>query len=322
MTQTTLPSDSLTNYLTVAIPPTQKDLPFDDGKNMETFRHKLQMDILIETLYPWLEQRDNGFVGGNMFLYFSMVQVRNKDYQGPDFFVVLDVPKGERLSWVVWEEGKAPDVIIELLSPSTAAKDKLVKKLTYQNQVRVPEYFWFDPFNSDDLAGFRLDINTYQPILSDSQDRLVSQQLQLALVKWYGLYYGVNATWLRWETLAGELLPTGQENAVNAQIKAQEAQAKANEAENKANEAQAKANEAQAKANEAQAKANEAENKANEAENKALEAEVKANEAQTKANEAEVKVEEVQIQVREMEQRSQDLENLLQQYKEKFGELL
>jgi hypothetical protein len=82
---------------------------------METQRHKMQMDILIETLYPWLEQRSDGYLGGNMFLYFSMAQVRNQaiseNSQGPDFFAVLDVPKGERLSWVVWEEGKAPNVV-------------------------------------------------------------------------------------------------------------------------------------------------------------------------------------------------------------------
>jgi hypothetical protein len=107
---TTLPSS-----LSVAMPPSQKDLPSDDGNNMETQRHKMQMDILIETLYPWLEQRSDGYVGGNMFLYFSMAQVRNQaiseNSQGPDFFAVLDVPKGERLSWVVWEEGKAPNVV-------------------------------------------------------------------------------------------------------------------------------------------------------------------------------------------------------------------
>jgi Uma2 family endonuclease len=251
--------------LPVAMPPTQKDLPSDDGNNMETQRHKMQMDILIETLYPWLEERPDGYVGGNMFLYFSMEQVRNQDFQGPDFFVALDVPKGERLSWVVWEEGKAPNVIVELLSPSTAAKDKLVKKLTYQNQVRVPEYFWFDPFSPDDLAGFRLDQGVYQPLPPDRQDRLISQQLDLALVRWYGSYRGVNNIWLRWETLDGVLLPTSQEEAIAAQTYAREA------------------------------------------ENQAREAQIQAQEAQN--------------QVQEMQKRSQDLESLLEQYREKFGEL-
>lgn len=66
---------------TLPMPPTQKDLPSDDGNNMETQRHKMQMDILIETLYPWLEQRSDGYVDGNISLYFSMAQVRNQDFQ-------------------------------------------------------------------------------------------------------------------------------------------------------------------------------------------------------------------------------------------------
>ena len=102
------------------LPPTQDELPFDDGVPMETQRHKMQMDLLIDPLIPWLEPREDGYVGGNMFLYFSLAQVRNQDFKGPDFIAVLGVPKKERKSWVVWEEGKAPDVIIELLSPSTA----------------------------------------------------------------------------------------------------------------------------------------------------------------------------------------------------------
>jgi Uma2 family endonuclease len=57
---------------------------------------------------------------------------------------------------VCWEEEKTPDVVIELLSDSTAEADKGEKKLISQNRMRVPEYFWYDPFNSEDRAGFRL----------------------------------------------------------------------------------------------------------------------------------------------------------------------
>jgi len=187
--------------------PTQNELPCDDGVPMETQRHKLQMDLLIDALYPWLEQRDNGYVGGNMFIYYSAAQVKNQDFKGPDFFAVLNVPKVERKSWVVWEEGKAPDVIIELLSESTATQDKTVKKEIYQNQMRVPEYFWYDPFHPEDWAGFTLVNGNYQSLQPDAQNRYQSQQLGLALVQWQGVYKGVETVWLRWTTLNGELLP-------------------------------------------------------------------------------------------------------------------
>ncbi|MEB3177705.1 MAG: Uma2 family endonuclease [Nostocaceae cyanobacterium] len=195
----------------IALPPTQAELPYDDGVPMESARHKAQMDLLIDALIPWLEQRDDGYVGGNMFVYYSLAQVRNKDFKGPDFFAVLGVPKGERKSWVVWEEGKAPDVVIELLSESTAAVDKNEKKLIYQNQMRVPEYFWYDPFNPNDWAGFSIQQRVYQPLVPNERNQLISESLGLALQQWRGNYKGIDATWLRWGTLEGQLLPTPEE---------------------------------------------------------------------------------------------------------------
>jgi Uma2 family endonuclease len=211
--------------------PTQEDLPYDDNENMETLRHKYQMDLLLETIYPWLEKRQDGFAGGNMFVYFSLSQVKNHDYKGPDFFCVLDVPQTERKSWVVWEEGKAPDVVIELLSESTANYDKTEKKLIYQNRMRVPEYFWYDPFNPDDWVGFSLSKGVYQPLNLDAKNRYISEQLQLALVRWQGIYRGIDTVWLRWQTLDGNLLPTDREVSEQEKQRAEQEKQRADEAE-------------------------------------------------------------------------------------------
>jgi Uma2 family endonuclease len=213
--------------LNISLPPTQDDLPCDDGIPMETQRHKLQVDLLLDPLIPWLAQRDDGYVGGNMFVYFSIAQVRNQDFRGPDFFAVLDVPKKERKSWVAWEEGKGPDVVIDLLSESTAAQDKKEKKLIYQNQLRVPEYFWFDPFNPEDWAGFALLHGVYQPLRLDEGEKFISQELGLALVRWQGVYKDVAAVWLRWVSLEGVLLPTERELAQAAEVRANQAEAQA-----------------------------------------------------------------------------------------------
>jgi Uma2 family endonuclease len=228
--------------------PTQDELPCDDGMPMETQRHKFQMDLLMDTLLSWLEQREDGYVGGNMFVYFSAAQIKKQDFKGPDFFAVLGVPKKERKSWVVWEEEKAPDVVIELLSESTANLDKIEKKQIYQDKLRVNEYFWYDPFNREDLAGFVLVDGLYEPIQPNEQGWLISNRLGLALVSWEGDYKGVTAVWIRWATLEGVILPTPQELAQEAQQKAEEAQQKAEEAQQKAEEAQQKAEEAQQKA--------------------------------------------------------------------------
>jgi Uma2 family endonuclease len=71
--------------LGLAVLPNQDQLPCDDGEPMETQRHTLQMDLLIEGLDTWLEQREDGYVGGNMFIYFSQAQLKNQDFKGPDF---------------------------------------------------------------------------------------------------------------------------------------------------------------------------------------------------------------------------------------------
>jgi len=201
---------------------------------METARHRQQMFLLLETLQPWLDQRPDGYAGGNMFLYFSLAQVRHQDFRGPDFFAVLEVPKGERKSWVVWEEGKGPDVVIELLSESTATSDKTEKKLIYQNQLKVAEYFWFDPFNPNDWAGFGLQQGVYAPLTPDDQGRLLSRCLDLALVRRHEVYEGVEATWLRWATPAGELLPTKDEKLNTAEQRAETAEQRAETAEQRA----------------------------------------------------------------------------------------
>jgi Uma2 family endonuclease len=186
--------------------PTQDNLPADDGEPMETERHRKQMELLITTLEPWLVERQQGYVNGNMFVYYTLEQLRHLHLKGPDVFVVLDVPLGERKSWVSWEEGKTPDIVIELLSSTTKRYDQTEKKLVYQNQLKVAEYFWYDPFNPADWKGFQLMGGIYQEMSLDTQQRLVSQKLGLALVRWIGTFHQVQATWLRWATLEGELL--------------------------------------------------------------------------------------------------------------------
>lgn len=240
MTDTSLINSTETGSLThaqaswlelgIPFPPTQDELPYDDGIPMESPRHKLQMELLIDPLVIWLGDRD-AYVGGNMFVYFSPDQVKTKDYRGPDVFVVLDVPKGERKSWVTWYEPKAPDIVIELLSDSTAAIDKGRKKEIYQNQLRATEYFWFNPFDAADLAGFSLSGGSYEPIALNPQGQLISQTLNLALVRWSGGFKGTEATWLRWATLDGMLLPNDQESTEQERQRAEQERQRAERAE-------------------------------------------------------------------------------------------
>lgn len=235
----------------VASPPTpillpnQDQLPCDDGVPMETQRHKWQMDLLIEPLWTRFSEQSDGYVSGNMFVYFNAAQLRNQDFRGPDFFAVLGVPTRERKSWVVWDEGKGPHVVIELLSESTAEQDKTEKKRIYQEQLRVPEYFWYNPFNPEDWAGFALRDGVYQPLVREADQGFVSQQLGLRLILWQGPYRDLEIVWLRWATLDGEVLPTDKELSRRAQREADRVKQEANrvkqEAEQKVSEAERRA---------------------------------------------------------------------------------
>jgi len=100
--------------------------------------------------------------------------------------------------------------------------------------LRVSEYFWYDPFNPEDWAGFSLENGVYQPLVRDDSQRYISQQLGLTLVRWEGKYHDFPGVWLRWATLAGELLPTAEELANLAQQEAKQAQQEAKQAQDKA----------------------------------------------------------------------------------------
>jgi Uma2 family endonuclease len=246
-------------------PPTEDELPYDDGAETESDRHALQIQLLKETLTLHWDKRDDFFAGGNMFVYFSLAQVKHQDFRGPDFFVVRGVERRERKSWVVWQEGKGPDVVIELLSESTADADKGEKKQIYQDRLKVAEYFWYDPFG-DDWAGFGLRQGRYEPLALDARGRFISRELGLALVRWEGTYTGLPAQWLRFETLEGELLPTGAEMAVKAAEMAMKAAEQARQAEENARQAEENARQAQQQAQQAKEQAQRAEQRAQQAE--------------------------------------------------------
>jgi Uma2 family endonuclease len=190
--------------------PTEDDLPDSDGVPMESDRHYLQMVLLRETLTRYWDHREDFCIGTNMFLYYSLEQVRREAFIGPDVFVALGVPRRSRKSWVSWNEGKVPDVVIELLSNKTQRLGRTYKKELYQNELRIREYFWWHPWR-DDWQGFRLVGGVYEPIPADEQRRRMCEQTGLLLGPWEGRYDVEETRWLRWFTPDGLMLPTNAE---------------------------------------------------------------------------------------------------------------
>ncbi|WP_433937262.1 Uma2 family endonuclease [Sorangium cellulosum] len=183
---------------------------------MESYQHLIQMLLLLESLELFWKERTDYFAAGNLTIYFSPRQLKSEHFRGPDFFVVLGTERRSRKSWVVWEEdGRYPNVIVEVLSESTARVDRGLKKQTYQDVFRTPDYFWFDPATLE-LSGFHLVDGQYQPLSPDASGRLWSAQL--------GLFLGVEKGQLRFFTPAGELVPAGLELAQRAEAAEQRAE--------------------------------------------------------------------------------------------------
>jgi Uma2 family endonuclease len=189
------------------MPPT--DLVFDDGEPLESNRHRVAMNLLICSLKHHWAEREDYFIGGNMFVYYSSKQAKNRDFKGPDFFAVLDVEKDPtRLGWVVWEEnGRYPDVIIELLSDSTEGQDLGEKKRLYEKVFKTKDYFVFHPLKVNSLQGWSLDSrNGYQQIVPNQQGWLWSETFELWVGVWNGTVEDDSNTWLRFYDKAGNVV--------------------------------------------------------------------------------------------------------------------
>ncbi len=197
-----------------------------DEPEMESSLHYAQLALLVSCL-EWLwRDRTDFFIGANLTIYFSRQQLKNRDFRGPDLFLVKQTQKRSRKSWVVWEEdGKYPDLIIELLSDSTAETDRTLKKMLYQERFHTHEYFWFSP-DTLEFCGFRILGQQYQPIAPSKTGLCWSEELEL--------YLGIQAGQLRYFNAQGQLIPTPEEEARLAQQRAELAQQRAELAQQQA----------------------------------------------------------------------------------------
>ncbi len=163
------------------------EYPSGDGKPMaETQVHLEDMIDAIQVLDDRFVDEPNVYVGGNLLLYYEEGNPRK--HVAHDVLVALGIRKEPpRENYLVWREGKAPDMVIEITSKSTKREDKTKKFEIYRDILRVSEYFLFDPtedYLDPPLQGFRLVRGTFVPI-EPIAGRLPSQVLGLHLeVRW------------------------------------------------------------------------------------------------------------------------------------------
>ena len=104
----------------------------------------------------------------------------------PDLLIAFDVDPGkygEDNGYIVDEQGKPPDLVLEAASPGTASADTGDKRDFYQS-LGIPEYWRFDHTGNDygaRPAGNRLADGRYEPIFTEDAGEGIEQGYSEAL---------------------------------------------------------------------------------------------------------------------------------------------
>ncbi len=203
--------------------PTMYDLPSEDPEDagLPDEYHLWQSELCSATFCPPTYSPDQVFVASDLNLYYDLQHTGW--YKRPDWFAVVGVSRlyeGQelRLSYVIWQEGIRPIVVIELLSPSTRNEDlgkserkgkQPTKWEVYEQVLGVPYYVVFDRY-TDELQAFQLEGDRYKKMeLPESKVWIPSLELGLGL--WQGEYRGKERQWLRWYDALENWIPTTAE---------------------------------------------------------------------------------------------------------------
>jgi Uma2 family endonuclease len=138
---------------TPSVPRSQIIYPDSDGKPMAD--NTLQFQWIVTTkegLDRVFHDRADVFVAGDLLWY--PVEGQLEIRQAPDTLVAFGRPKRYRGSYKQWEEdGIAPQVVFEILSPGNRA-GLMREKFEFYDKYKVEEYYIYDP-DRVKLTGYR-----------------------------------------------------------------------------------------------------------------------------------------------------------------------
>ncbi len=194
---------------------TEDDTPVDN-----LFSEK-QQRLLTESLYTnWRGgARERTFlVAANVGLF--------PDIGGnsvvPDVFLSMDVAIADdwyarrHRTYLFWEFGKAPEIVIEIVSNREDGED--TGKLAQYARMGIDHYVIFDPtlaLSDQMLRVFERRAQQYELV-----ETAWFRGVELGVTLWEGVYEGKAATWLRWFDHHRVLIPTGAESTIIAEERA------------------------------------------------------------------------------------------------------
>ncbi len=139
--------------------------PCSDGKPMS--ENMWQGLAIVNAVVDLRVARPGALVAPDILAYPEQGNPRNRI--APDVLVAFGLGAHNRSTYLVWKEGKPPDWVLEVASPSTVGRDLDAKRRIYA-EMGVPEYWQFDPqgglfpLGAPRLQGLALVDGEYEPL--------------------------------------------------------------------------------------------------------------------------------------------------------------
>ena len=211
-------------------------------------------DCLLSLRLHW-RGRPDVLVSSDQFIHWDPAYNRRTNpVNSPpstDLYVVFGVSNRLRNSYVVWEEGKPPDFVLEVVSPSSRRRDK--EKIDLYAKMGVPEFFLYDPDDKRGpaLLGLELRDRGYVPL----PEELLAKGVIGVRSKTLGLCLGIKQSGPEspdsplccYDPTTDKFLPTVYDLADDTLKAKEEAAAAKQEAAEAANAAEARQEAAEAK---------------------------------------------------------------------------
>ena len=238
-------------YISIPYAPTDDvDLyPSEDGKPMAASDYHLRLLIwTLQALEAHFAQNPEVYISGDIMMYYREGDPRKSI--SPDVLVCFGINPKLRLTYKTWEEGKAPDFVMEFSSKSTYDKDLGEKRDVYAS-LGIQNYFLYDAeglYLPSPMMGFTLVDGEYVAISADEQGGFRASVLDLD----FHIRDGEIAIY---DPIVGEWLETRAERTEMAEARAENAEARAEQETIARENAETRAEQEAARAENAEAEA-------------------------------------------------------------------
>lgn len=236
------------------------DLITEDDEPVDNFLSAKQQRLLVEPLYTSAKLERPFLADSNVAIYAAP---RSQPIV-PDMFLSLGVQVADdwwekaNRSYLLWEFGKAPEVVVEIVSNEKGNEDG--SKLRDYAALAILYYVIYDLqqlLSNEIVRVYQLVAGEYL-LRPDYRLPVVA----LSLTFWYGAFEDKTALWLRWSDPTGDIIPTGAERAEQAHRRADAAVLRVEEERQRAEQESQRAEQESQRAEEANLRAEQAQQRA------------------------------------------------------------